>query len=271
MSLWTFLGHYHETPKESFLGPYKKIHLPSAYDMCALICKAGWWCFLYSADVTSTYRQLPLDPTDWPLVCFGFNGSFYTDVSLPCGLRWAASHCQDVTSLITQELARQGSTVLSYIDNFGGIAQTQLTAATHSEHLQDLLARLGLQETKHKATSPSHVMVWLDLQFDSVTMMVTLPPDKHMEVTDLVNTWSLKMTTNLHYPHTLQGKLLYVAQVCSLACLFLNQMLDTLMQCPTKGSCTLSPEFRKTWPGSTQHRWHLHDSQGHQNPGTSVH
>ena len=78
--------------------------------------------------------------------------------------------------------------VLSYINDFGGVAQTQATAGTHFKHLQHLLARLGLQEAKHKAISASHVMVWLGLQFDSITMMITLPLDKLTEVMDLINT-----------------------------------------------------------------------------------
>ena len=41
---------------------------------------------MFSTDVSQAYRQLPLDPGDWPLVCFIFEGSFYMDLSLPFGL-----------------------------------------------------------------------------------------------------------------------------------------------------------------------------------------
>ena len=60
------------TPRESFLGCCKKIHLPSPQDLCDLIHKPGKGCFFYSADVVRTYRKLPMDPSDWPLVCFWF-------------------------------------------------------------------------------------------------------------------------------------------------------------------------------------------------------
>ena len=58
----------------------------------------------------------------------------------------------------------KGATVLSYIDNFGGIATDQATAATHLTNLRTLLAKLGLQEVANKASPLSQVMVWLDLQ-----------------------------------------------------------------------------------------------------------
>ena len=111
---------------------------------CDLICTAGKGCYLHSADMAQAYRQLPLDPGDWPLVCFNFQGAYYTDICLPFGLHWAAAHCQDVTSLITRELNRQGAAVLSYIDDFGGVATDHATAATHFNNLRSPLAKLGL-------------------------------------------------------------------------------------------------------------------------------
>ena len=45
-------------PTESFLGSYKKMHLPSAQDLCDLICTADKGCFLYSVDVAQAYLQL---------------------------------------------------------------------------------------------------------------------------------------------------------------------------------------------------------------------
>ena len=108
------------TPKESFLGVSKKMHLPSTSDFCDLIRKAGRVSFLFATDVARAYRQLPLNPKDWPLVCFTFEGWFYVDISLPFGLRWAASHCQDATNLVARELRKRGISLHNYIDNFLG-------------------------------------------------------------------------------------------------------------------------------------------------------
>ena len=170
------------TTRESSLGSYKKMRLPSAQDFCDLIHTAGKGWYLYSADVAQAYRQLPLDPRDWPLVCFTFNGAYYTDISLPFCLHWAAAHCKDVTNLITRELNSRGVTVLSYINDFGGIATYQATAATHFTILRSLLAKLGLWEVEHKASPPAQAMVWLGLQFDTIAMTVSLPQDKFAEI-----------------------------------------------------------------------------------------
>ena len=102
------------------------------------------------------------------------------------GLRWAAAHCQDVTSLITRRLTRKEAAILSYIDDFGSIATDQYTAATLFNNRNALLARLGLQEVAHKAPPPSQVMVWLGLQFNTVAMTVSLSLDKVSEIELLV-------------------------------------------------------------------------------------
>ena len=82
------------------------MNLLAAEDLCALIRKAGKGCFMYSTDVLQAFHQLPLDPGDWPLVCFTFDNSFFVDLSLPFGLMWAASHCQAVMSLVTSDFTR---------------------------------------------------------------------------------------------------------------------------------------------------------------------
>ena len=88
-------------------------------------------------------------------------------------------------------------------------------------------------------------MVWFGLQFDTIAMTVSLPPDKLAEIQLLVRQWIGKAKTTLRELRTLLGKLLYVSQVCPPARLFLNRMLDTLRQCPEQGSFTISSEFRK--------------------------
>ena len=82
-------------------------------------------------------------------------GRFFTDVSLPFGLRWADSHCQDMTGLMARELGRQGLSLLNYIDDFGGAASMESEALQHFSLLQAMLEYLGLEEAKQKAFPPS--------------------------------------------------------------------------------------------------------------------
>ena len=98
---------------------------------------------------------------------------------------------------------------------------------------------------EHKASSPSQVMVWLGLQFNTVAMTVSLPQDKLAEIQLLEHHWASKRIATLPDLRTFLGKLLYISQVFPSACLFLNRMLDTLRQCPDQGSFTHFPKFHK--------------------------
>ena len=215
------------------------MHLPSAHDLASLNCCVSRGAYLYSADMVRAYRQLPLDPAD----CFQFEGRFFTDVSLSFGLRWAASHCQEVISLITRELGRQGPPQL-YIDDFGGVTATEAKAAWHFGLLQ-ALEKFGFKKAKHKSTPPLKVMVWLSLCFDTTSMTVSIPDDKLEEVTTLVGNWSHKEAANIHDLKAIPGKLFYVAQCCHPTKFFFNRMLKALRLCPSEGSVTLSPDFKK--------------------------
>ena len=75
------------TPRESYLGQLKKMHLPSVSDLMGIIRGAGHGCYTYSCHISQAYRQLLLDLIDWPLDCLKVGDQFYTDISLPFGLR----------------------------------------------------------------------------------------------------------------------------------------------------------------------------------------
>ena len=76
--------------------------------------------------------------------------------------------------MITRELTRQGVQVLNYIYNFESVAADE--AAVHFHDLQALLARLSMQEAKHKSQPQSQVLNWLGLCFDTRAMTVSLTP-----------------------------------------------------------------------------------------------
>ena len=133
----------------------------------------------------------------------------------------------------------------------GGGALSHSMAVEHFGRLHGVLAQLGLQEATNKATAPATSMIWLGLLFDTEAMTVTLPPAKLQEILELVTAWTSRHNTTLHDLQVLIGKFLYVAQVCSLALLFLNRMLETLHACSPSGTTPLPLPFTRICTGST--------------------
>ena len=92
------------TPKKSFLGIHKKMHLPSASDFCDIIRKAGRGFFLFATDVARATASFPRTPETglssvyfgWPFYCrhqsplWGWDGQLLTAKTPPawCPGNW---------------------------------------------------------------------------------------------------------------------------------------------------------------------------------------
>ena len=127
------------TNPPSHQGQCRQMHLPLAHGMSCLIWHAGIGSYMYSADMARANQQLSLDPANWPLVCFQFEGRFFIDLSLPFGFRLVASHCQDVPAS-----SRGSWGGRAWHSSTASIPITQVTAAPHFGLLQALLDKFGL-------------------------------------------------------------------------------------------------------------------------------
>ena len=128
--------------------------------MADLIHRTGRGSYMFCCDIARVYRPLPLDPADWLLICLKAQDKYFVDVSLPFRLHWVAACCQDVTTLITKALKKEGGEVLAYIDDFGGVAQDKNLECRHFKQLRTKLKQLSLEEARHNAP-PAINMVWL--------------------------------------------------------------------------------------------------------------
>ena len=124
------------TPK--YMGACKLMTLPTASDHISLIKEAGKGCYLYLCDISRTYRQVSLDPCDWPYMYLKVQGCYIVDMSFPFGLRWAASCCHNTTSFINRAFKDHGGMVPNYIHDFGGVALGENTTTQHFNMLCSL-------------------------------------------------------------------------------------------------------------------------------------
>ena len=122
---------------------------------------------MFCCDIARAYRQLPLDPADWPLVCRKTQGRYCIDISLLFGLCWATACCQGITRLIIRVLKEEDINVMAYIDDI--VTQDKDTVQRQFNHLRDTLQQLGLQEALHKVTPPYMNMVSFNLAFINPT------------------------------------------------------------------------------------------------------
>ena len=171
----------------TYLGTYHKMHWPSVQDLVQAISQAGKCSYLYCSNIARVYWHIPLDLAEWLFVCSKYKGStIWTSACRSAFAEWQLATKTSPSSSLGG-LNSKGLSLLNYIDDFGGVASTEAEATSHFNSLCDLLKHLGLQEAAHKAHPPLQVMTWLGLNFDAISMTVTIPEDKMSDTMQLIN------------------------------------------------------------------------------------
>ena len=147
-------------PYDVYDGEQATMHLPTPDDLATAILAAPPTAYLFAIDLSRAYRQLRIDPQDWPLLGLTWKGLYYFDRALAFGGRWHAAACQRVTGALQTILATQNIPIWPYLDDLAGLGDTLQQAWTRYNAIRTLMGKLGLQEATHKAIPPTRTMTW---------------------------------------------------------------------------------------------------------------
>ena len=112
------------------------------------LLELGRGAYLYKTDLARGYRQLRVDPSDWPLLGFTYDNRFYFDMCPPLGLRTSSLCMQRTSEGIVWIHGRMGYVSRAYLDDFGGAEATLHRAERALYTLQDIMAELGVREAQ---------------------------------------------------------------------------------------------------------------------------
>ena len=135
--------------KDQFMGFYAKLTFPTVDTVARRIIELNKDVWLFKVDLASYFRQLPLDPADYSLLCFTWDGSIFFDVVSPQGL-WSAPYFAQRTSNAVRYIHNQaGYFLFNYIDDFIGIENKDKINSS-MQSLIGLLQQLGIREPEAK-------------------------------------------------------------------------------------------------------------------------
>ena len=230
---------------DNYLDGPARIRLPTVEYMEHRVLELGPGCFLYKTDLARGYRQLRVDPMDWPLLGLRHGGQVYLDVCPPFGLKTSAMCMQRTAEAICYIHGRRGYYTRAYLDDFGGAERSEERAQRALLTLQAVMAELGVREAEGKICQPSRIMIWLGILFDTVKMTMSIPRAKLEEVMQTVREWEGRARATRHDMQCLIGLLQFVASVAPPARIFTNRMLQEMREAPEVGASTLSLGFKK--------------------------
>ena len=224
------------TPADSYMGQPIEYAYPKIEDFRRLVIKCGRGCKLWKRDLSRYYLQLPLDPLDYPLVCFVWRCLVYFFAGLMFGLKHSGYQAQRLTTAVTWIHARLGLEYefeelfnsINYSDDIGGAESTMERATQSSGALAALLLDLGLEESKSKEHKPSTMMPYLGVMFDTEKMTMSVPPDKVAEVREELNIWKKKTTASKKSLQKLLGKLFWISRCVRFSRPFMARLLNQL-------------------------------------------
>ena len=128
---------------------------------------------------------------------------------------------------------------INYCDDLGGAESSKGRADSSFNCLGTLLKELGLAESIEKARAPSTEMVYLGVQFNSIAMTMSVPPDKLAEVKEEIERWYRKTTAAKKNLQSLLGKLFWISRVVQHSRTFMGRLLTQLREMSSK------PDFHK--------------------------
>ncbi len=214
--------------RDSYLGTDFKLQLPTALSLRDAIRVTGPGTVLWSTDLERAYRQLRLEPLDYPLMGLMWREKYYFDLSIAFGGRNGAKCCQQVTQSVVEILRSENHNALSYIDDLAGYSSDMNKATQAAARCSQLLTELGLHEAKSKATAPATNMTWLGISFDTQAMSMYIPPNKLNKVVSLAREWKDKKSATAKHIRQFFGRLFFLATCDHTLRLFVNRMTELL-------------------------------------------
>ena len=224
------------TPQDTYLDQPFTYDFPKIEDFKRFVISCGKGAYLWKRDLSRYYLQLPADPTEYPLLCFVWRLQMFFFCSLMFGLRHAGLQGQKVTSAVTWTHRRLGLETedqslfnsLNYSDDIGGCESTLHRATQSFDALGTLLLDLGLEESTSKAHRPSTSMTYLGVQFDTLLMRMSIPPDKIAEVREEVSLWMKRSMATKKSLQQLLGKLFWVSRCVKFSRGFMGRLITQL-------------------------------------------
>ena len=210
-----------------YLGEFSKLVFPSIDNLVRIILNKKGVVLLFKHDLSRAYRQLFVDFKDIHLLGYMFQDMYYFDLCMPMGLRSAARCCQMVTDAVTFIYFQEGHEAVNYIDDFEA-AETANKAWEAFYKLGNIISDIGLQEAADKASPPSHVMVFLGLEVNTIDKTICIPTHKMEDIRLELGKWQSRKVASKKQVQRLCGLLNFAAGCIKPGRVYFSRILNFL-------------------------------------------
>ena len=113
--------------KDQFMGFPVKLSFPTIDVIARRVASMeSEQVYLFKIDLAGYFRQLHLDPGDYSLLCFVWNGEVYFNIVLPMGLHSSPYFAQRTSDVIRYMHNSAGYFLFNYIDDLIGVEEIEI-------------------------------------------------------------------------------------------------------------------------------------------------
>lgn len=194
------------------------------------VVQQGRGCYLIKLDVEAAYKQVPVRKQDWHLIGFTWLDKYYFELALPFGLR---SSCRlwelYATALHYFFQHHLGiECVVHYVDDFLFVIKELGTAGAQLQRALELAKTLGIPMAPKKIEGPTHRLIFLGLELDTIAMTARVPHVRLEAMKELLQNWQLKQHSNVKDLESLLGLLQFVTKVIRPGRAYQRRLIDHL-------------------------------------------
>ena len=231
-------------PKDSYLGEECQLRYPTVDALVALVKKKGKGCALMKRDLRRAYKQILVDPGDWPYLGLSWNGEFFFDMTMPMGLRSSARCCQRITNAVRYMVQQKGFDLVAFLDDMGTAEFWEKANECHAT-MGQVLSDAGFDENRQKGVSPTVTMLFLGVLFDTLNLTLSVSEERLRETMELLETWLGKAHMTRKDVEQIAGKLGFIASCVRPGRLFISRILEFMRGLPNVGSFPVTEWLRK--------------------------
>ena len=222
-----------------------KYRLPTPLDLADLMLESGKGAFLWKSDLSRAYRQLRVDPLDYPLLGIRHTNQYFIDICPSFGCRASGQAQQRVSNAVTYLMGLDNFAVLAYVDDFCGVAASKHQARQGFERFHSLTHELGLKLAPDKTCPPATTMEWLGFVFNTNDMSITIPQQKLDDLLHEAHLWMDRTHATRQQIQSLAGRLNHVSLCIRPARRFMGRILATLRAAKDELAVPIDAEFKK--------------------------
>ena len=220
--------------KERYLWMPAKIVYPTIDAICRRAEKIGSEAMGYKKDMNRAFKQLFMQPNDWPLLGISWEGGVFFDKTAVMGSISAPYICQRTTSFIRHIMNNLNYFVFNYVDDFMGVEHKTRVYSAYST-LGNLLRDLGATEAEDKAAPPSEVVEMLGILFNFKNLTMSVTSNRLKEIRCELLWWLRTETFTRRQLESLLGKLQFISLCVRPGRVLMHRLREQLRQTPDSG------------------------------------